>query len=407
MKNQTYPRIKNTARKVVYAFQCSRLKQQRPRKSSSKIAWPGWPGRHPSGIGSCSVRAARACPQAQCGAARLLAAQAGAAPAPGATGPAVDPRPAGWTAAGRTSSGMRWALRGQRRHLGSLPQSAFFRKIWENRLGSAGQECHGGPPGLPCMCPAHLAQNDPNWGVGLDGEAQRLQGAEGRVHLTFRHTLVERACREVARSSERPGGLGSHLTLHNAPTGPCNAHLSASSRLGFVGTAEWPSAPPGGPLSPTEGSGGQTKDCSRWHESWGMPMPSPMPCHTHIEGQHLDRRVEELVLWVLDVPTAEEEAAHGRQAVSCCQACSSAQGLWERQVGPQRLGRGWASSWDNGNRHRRAPRGLPDAMLTVFHCEPHFSVRNLGSQGRTPGPDASAEPVPLATLPFPRRPAAA
>lgn len=48
-----------------------------------------------------------------------------------------------------------------------------------------------------------LAQNDPHWGVCLDGEAQCFQGAKGRVHLALCHTLIEGAYLEVAIRAPR------------------------------------------------------------------------------------------------------------------------------------------------------------------------------------------------------------
>lgn len=69
-----YPRIKNTAQKVVYAFQCSRRRQQAPREKlfSTGLA---------PGPASGTVWG----PPTSAGARR------GAAPAPGASGPAASP----------------------------------------------------------------------------------------------------------------------------------------------------------------------------------------------------------------------------------------------------------------------------------------------------------------------------
>lgn len=45
----------------------------------------------------------------------------------------------------------------------------------------------------------------------------------------------------------------------------------------------------------------------------GLSAPTHTP-HTHIKGQHLHRSVEELIFWVLNVPTSEEEPTHAKQA---------------------------------------------------------------------------------------------
>ena len=55
----------------------------------------------------------------------------------------------------------------------------------------------------------------------------------------------------------------------------------------------------------------------------GRPQCTPTPHHTHIKGQHLHRRVEQLVLWVLDVATTEEEPA-ARQACELLQGWGTA-----------------------------------------------------------------------------------
>lgn len=36
--------------------------------------------------------------------------------------------------------------------------------------------------------------------------------------------------------------------------------------------------------------------------------------HTHIEGQHLHRSVEELIFWVLNVPASEKEPTDAKRA---------------------------------------------------------------------------------------------
>lgn len=48
-----------------------------------------------------------------------------------------------------------------------------------------------------------LTQNDPHWGISLNGQAQCFQGSKGRVYLTFCHTLVEGAYLEVAVRAPR------------------------------------------------------------------------------------------------------------------------------------------------------------------------------------------------------------
>lgn len=192
---------------------------RRPGKSSSKTAWlePARVRTVPGGTGR---------PQAQCGG-RLPPPAAGRVGQHQLLGPPGQRRSQACRAgsAGQIPSGFgrRQALRGQqRRDIPGLPglpglmglvasQSApsealhlvglFQEDLEEWRPGSAGW----GEPlrvqpwpsywnQLPApSCLAYLAQNDPHRGVCLDGEAQCFQGAKGRVHLTFCHTLVEGA----------------------------------------------------------------------------------------------------------------------------------------------------------------------------------------------------------------------
>lgn len=81
------------------------------------------------------------------------------------------------------------------------------------------------------------------------------------------------------------------------------------------------------------------------------------PYRTYVKGQHLHRRVEELVLRVLDVPTAEEKPA-ARQACELLQGqhSSSAASAQQRKArpapgGPQaavRLCKIRAFLWEDG-----------------------------------------------------------
>lgn len=57
------------------------------------------------------------------------------------------------------------------------------------------------------------------------------------------------------------------------------------------------------------------------------------PHHTHIKRQHLHRRVEELVLWVLNVPTAEEEPV-ARQACELLLRWGTAQAHYSAEKRP-------------------------------------------------------------------------
>lgn len=63
---------------------------------------------------------------------------------------------------------------------------------------------------------------------------------------------------------------------------------------------------------------GQDQGAAARGRGRGQPQVTATPRHTHIKGQHLHRGVEELVFWVLDVPTAEEEPA-ARQACELLQ----------------------------------------------------------------------------------------
>lgn len=145
---------------------------------------------------------------------RFRAAQAGLRHSVGAA--CLLPRPGG---RGSTSS---WGLRAsgdprpaERGALGRTPQ-AWGGDAWPS--GGSSDDI----PGLPGLMgfvasrstPSEalhlvglfqedLAQNDPHWGVCLDGEAQCFQGTKGRVHLTFCHTLVEGAYLEIAIRAPR------------------------------------------------------------------------------------------------------------------------------------------------------------------------------------------------------------
>lgn len=136
-------------------------------------------------------------PQAQCGG-RLpppAAGRAGAAPAPGASGPAAIPglrsgalgrTPQAWGGGGAGPSG------GSSDDIPGLPGG--FR---------AGQSAPSEALRLVGLFQEDLTQNDPHWGVRLDGEAQCFQRAKGRVHLALCHTLVEGAYLEVAIGAPR------------------------------------------------------------------------------------------------------------------------------------------------------------------------------------------------------------
>lgn len=49
-----------------------------------------------------------------------------------------------------------------------------------------------------CFFDKNLAQDDPHRGVSLDGQPDRFQWPEGRVHFTFRNALGEGAYLDVA-----------------------------------------------------------------------------------------------------------------------------------------------------------------------------------------------------------------
>lgn len=181
-----YPRIKNTAHVVVYAFQCSRRSSRRPGKALLKQ--PGSSRQQRAVPGSMGQ------PQAQCGG-RLpppAARRAGAAPAPGTSGPAATPGqrawhqadPSNWAAApgslgaaattSQVSGGFRASRSASSEALGLV--SLFQEDLERPGSESAGELCL--PPNPPLAVrtaphPAlpHLTQNDPHWRVCLDGEA--------------------------------------------------------------------------------------------------------------------------------------------------------------------------------------------------------------------------------------------
>lgn len=171
-----YPRIKNTAQKVVYAFQCSRRRQQAPREKlfSTGLA----PGPASGTVWGPPTSAA---------------ARRGAAPAPGASGPAASPgrqrAPDGTSRAGVAVRDL--ALQG------AAATTSHVSGFMASRSGPSGAL------GLVGLFQENLAQDDPHRRVCLDGEAQCFQGAKGRVHLTLRHTLVEGADLKVAVRAPR------------------------------------------------------------------------------------------------------------------------------------------------------------------------------------------------------------
>jgi len=106
--------------------------------------------------------------------------------------------------------------------------STFLIKICKER--GPGSEGGGGEPraeqGSPCagaLPPwslAHLAQDDPHRGVGLDGEPDGLQRPKGRVHLALCDTLGEGAWRGEHRG-EQGGSPGSPTGPQAAMAAPC------------------------------------------------------------------------------------------------------------------------------------------------------------------------------------------
>lgn len=129
------------------------------------------------------------------GAACLLP-RPGAAPASGASGPAVDPRPA---RAACQAEPFRWGGYAWFSGGGSSSSS--------NTLGTVGSKAGHGAPleafHLVGLFQKDLTQDDPHWGVSLDGEAQCFQGPKGRVHFPFGYALVEGADLEVAIRAPR------------------------------------------------------------------------------------------------------------------------------------------------------------------------------------------------------------
>ena len=82
-----------------------------------------------------------------------------------------------------------------------------------------------------------------------------------------------------------------------------------------------------------QNQGAEASGCGR-----GRPQCTPTCYYTHIKGQHLHRCVEELVLRVLNVPTAEEEPV-ARQACELLQGWGTAQAHY-----PAEKGQAWARS---------------------------------------------------------------
>lgn len=125
VKKSNVSKNKNTAHKVVYAFQCSRW-----REGARGEALPTWPGRagRANGLGVWAAGPAR---RHSVGALRPAARWAGAAPAPGASGPAVDPGPAPRGIQAGPSGGSSDAVWSGAAERPPEPaaQSAFFRKI--------------------------------------------------------------------------------------------------------------------------------------------------------------------------------------------------------------------------------------------------------------------------------------
>lgn len=76
-----------------------------------------------------------------------------------------------------------------------------------NTLGTVGSRAGHGAPleafHLVGLFQKDLTQDDPHWGVSLDGEAQCFQGPKGRIHFPFGYTLVEGADLEVTIRAPR------------------------------------------------------------------------------------------------------------------------------------------------------------------------------------------------------------
>lgn len=162
----------------------------RPGKSSSKTAWlepagdANGSGRH--GPASGTVWGPPASSRGRAG---------GGSTSSWGLRASGDPRPVE-RGAGQKPSGLgrrrHRALRGSSDNIPGLPGG--FR---------AGQSAPSEALGLVGLFQEDLAQNDPHWGVRLDGEAQCFQGAKGRVHLALCHTLGEGAYLEVAVRAPR------------------------------------------------------------------------------------------------------------------------------------------------------------------------------------------------------------
>lgn len=86
---------------------------------------------------------------------------------------------------------MRLALRGQQRQ-----------HPWTHRLQGWPQSTLRSPRSVGFF-QEDLTQNDPHWGISLNGQTQCFQGSKGRVYLTFCHTLVEGAYLKVAIRAPR------------------------------------------------------------------------------------------------------------------------------------------------------------------------------------------------------------
>lgn len=154
------------------------------------------PGSSRPGMRTVPAGDARAGLRHSVGAACLLPRPGGrwAAPAPGASGPAAIPGLRSG-APGRTPQAGGGGARPSGGGSDDIPGfPGGFR---------ASQSAPSEARRLVGLFQEDLAQNDPHWGVCLDGEAQCFQGAKGRVHLALCHTLVEGAYLEVAVRAPR------------------------------------------------------------------------------------------------------------------------------------------------------------------------------------------------------------
>lgn len=248
-----------------------------------------------------------------------------------------------WPCGGSRKTSWSPGLQGQSSEV--LRQSAFFRKIWKSRPGvSRGHRA--GPmqplgtapcslrPALSCLTSLRMTHTGES--VWMERRSASRGPKAGSTSPSATPLWKEPGDGSAENLSRDP------CSVQPPPLGlPDPTHLSGGSHRGSAGTGGWLSGPPAGPPCRTGGSGGKTKGLKPG--LWERPARcAPTRRPTHIEGQHLHRRVEELVLWVLDVSAAEEEPA-ARQACELLQVGAQAHCPAEKRPGwALGAGRRWA-----------------------------------------------------------------